>query len=323
MAVLLFNPTLKDNNGTLNSNLGDLIITQAVMAEMNRLFPGEEVVSISSHTQPGDAEISKIKRARHRIVGGTNVLGSDMRNCRQWSIPGKVMALHPAVLCGVGWQHYQPPVKLFTRVLLNFALSRTYLHSVRDAYTKQKLATCGVWNVVNTSCPTLWGLAGQKRVVNARKPAKSVLLMLTDYRKDEQADRLLVSCLGSHYGTIYFWPQGEMDLSYLLSLITHKTFSLVVLARTLDALDSCLSDTPDLDYVGTRLHGGIRCLIAGKRSLILEVDNRAAEIAKETGLPSLPRTDLANIERWVKDGWESEIWVDDKPVRKWRQQFAR
>jgi len=88
-------------------------------------------------------------------------------------------------------------------------------------------------------------------------------------------------------------------------------------------LDSCLSLTPDLDYVGTRLHGGIRCLIAGKRSLILEVDNRAAEIAKETGLPSLPRTDLANIERWVKDGWESEIWVDDKPVRKWRQQFAR
>jgi len=323
MAVLLFNPTLKDNNGTLNSNLGDLIITQAVMAEMNRLFPGEEVVSISSHTMPGDAEISKIKRARHRIVGGTNVLGSDMRNCRQWSIPGRVMALHPAVLCGVGWQHYQPPVKLFTRVLLNFALSRTYVHSVRDAYTKKKLATCGVWNVVNTSCPTLWGLAGQRKVVNTRKPAKSVLLMLTDYRKDEEADRLLVSFLGGYYGTIYFWPQGEMDLSYLLSLITDKMFNPVILERTLDALDRCLSAVTDLDYVGTRLHGGIRCLIAGKRSLILEVDNRAAEIAKETGLPSLPRTDMADIKRWVTDGWESEIWVDDKPVRKWRQQFAR
>ena len=137
MAVLLFNPTLKDNNGTLNSNLGDIIITQAVMAEMNRIFPGEEVISISSHAQPGDAEKAKIKRARHRIVGGTNVLASDMRNCRQWGIPGRLLARHPAVLCGVGWQHYQPPVKFFTKVLLNFALSRSYTHSVRDAYTKK------------------------------------------------------------------------------------------------------------------------------------------------------------------------------------------
>lgn len=323
MGVLLFNPTLKDNNGTLNSNLGDIIITQAVMAEMNRIFPGEEIISISSHTQPGDAEKSKIERSRHRIVGGTNVLSSDMRNCRQWSIPGRLMALHPAILCGVGWQHYQPSVKLFTRVLLNFALSRTYIHSVRDGYTKKKLASCGIWNVVNTSCPTLWGLAGQRRVVNQQKPAKSVLLMLTDYRKDQEADALLVSCLGGQYETIYFWPQGEMDLTYLLDLVKPNSSKLVVLERTLEALDACLSAVADLDYVGTRLHGGIRCLIAGKRSLILQVDNRATEIANETGLPALPRTDFANIKKWVKAGWKSEIWVDAKPVKRWREQFAR
>ena len=114
-----------------------------------------------------------------------------------------------------------------------------------------------------------------------------------------------------------------MDLSYLLSLVDHKKLNLVVLERTLEALDACLSAFVDLDYVGTRLHGGIKCLIAGKRSLILEVDNRAAEIAKETGLPALPRTDMANIEKWVKVGWKSELWIDEKPVRKWREQFAR
>jgi hypothetical protein len=322
MAVLLFNPTLKDNDGTLNSNLGDIIITQAVMRELNRLFPGEEIMSISSHAQPDDASKFKIRHARHRIVGGTNVLGSDMRHCRQWSIPGRLMAVHPAILCGVGWQHYQPPVKLFTRVLLFSALSRTHVHSVRDSYTKKKLASCGVWNVVNTSCPTLWGFAGQKKVVNDQKPAKNVLLMLTDYRKDEEADALLVSCLGGRYRTIYFWPQGEMDLSYLHSLIADKGLNLVVLERTLDALDACLSTVPDLDYVGTRLHGGIRCLIAGKRSLILQVDNRATEIASETGLPALPRTDLPNIKKWVEVGWKSEICVDEKPINKWRSQFA-
>jgi polysaccharide pyruvyl transferase WcaK-like protein len=233
------------------------------------------------------------------------------------------MARHPAILCGVGWQHYQPPVTFFTRVLLFFALSRTHFHSVRDSYTKKKLASCGIWNVVNTSCPTLWGLAGQRRVVNAQKPARTVLLMLTDYRKDEEADARLVSCLGGHYESIYFWPQGEMDLSYFQCLVANMSLKPVVLDRSLDALDAFLSTTPDLDYVGTRLHGGIRCLLAGKRSLILEVDNRATEIASETGLPTLPRTDLENIEKWVKEGWKSEIAVDEKPITKWRAQFTK
>jgi len=322
MGILLFNPSLKDNAGTLNSNLGDIIISQAVIAEIHRIFPKEEIISISSHAYPGETERLKIKKARCRIVGGTNVLSSDMRHCRQWSVPGKVMALHPAVLCGVGWQHYQSSITLFSKVLLKCALSRTFIHSVRDGYTKQKLATCGIRNVVNTSCPTLWGLAGQTKVVNEQKPAKSVLLMLTDYRKNPEADRFLVSCLVKHYKTIYFWPQGEMDLDYLQTLMKDKAFNLVVLERTLAALDACLSATPDLDYVGTRLHGGIRCLVAGKRSLILEVDNRATEIAKETGLPTLSRTDTANIVKWVNVGWKSEISVDEKPIKKWREQFA-
>jgi hypothetical protein len=56
--------------------------------------------------------------------------------------------------------------------------------------------------------------------------------------------------------------------------------------------------------------------------LILQVDNRATEIASETGLPALPRTDLPNIKKWVEVGWKSEICVDEKPINKWRSQFA-
>lgn len=322
MGILLFNPSLKDHEGSLNSNLGDVIISQAVIGEINRIFPKEPIVSISSHAYPGDAERKKIRNARHRIVGGTNVLGSDMKNDRQWSFSAKTMAFHPAILCGVGWKQYQSSVRVITKLLLKCVLSRNFIHSVRDGYTKQKLATCGIRNVVNTSCPTLWGLAGPKRSVNEQKPGRSVLLMLTDYRPDEEADRLLVSCLGRHYERIYFWPQGEMDLSYLSSIMKPKTFDLVVLDRTLEALDRFLSNTSDLDYVGTRLHGGIRCLMAGKRSLILEVDNRAKEMAKETGLPALARFDLPNIARWIKAGWKSEIWIDEKPIKQWREQFA-
>jgi polysaccharide pyruvyl transferase WcaK-like protein len=323
MSVLLFNPSLKDNEGTLNSNLGDIIISQAIIAELNRVLPEEKVVSIASHAYPGKSEKSKIRQARHRIVGGTNVLSSDMRHARQWCVSGKLMLFHPAILCGVGWQQYQPSVTWPTKLLLNCTLSKTCVHSVRDGYTKRKLATCGIRNVVNTSCPTLWSWAGAKKKVNDQKPAKNVLLMLTDYRKNKEADTLLVSCLSNHYETIYFWPQGEQDLAYFSDLIAHKTVKTVVLERTLDGLDACLAGASNLDYVGTRLHGGIRCLMAGKRGLILEVDNRATEIAKETGLPALPRTDLLNIEKWVKRGWPSEVSVDEKPITHWRQQFAR
>jgi hypothetical protein len=323
MGVLLFDPALGDNKGTLNSNLGDIIISQAVTSELKSLFPKEEIVSVSSHAVPGDAEVEKIKNARHRIVGGTNLLSSDMRNGGQWGLRGKVMASNPAILCGVGWQQYQPSVKWSTRMLLKLVLSRSFTHSVRDDYTRKKLATCGIWNVVNTSCPTLWGLAGQRRIVNGQKPARNVLLLLTDYRQDQEADKFLVSLLFENYQTIYFWPQGEMDLSYLLTLIPDKTSKLVVLERTMAALDTCLATVADLDYVGTRLHGGVRCIIAGKRSLIIKVDNRATEVAKETGLPALDRTDTVNIDKWVKTGWKSEIWVDEKPINRWRQQFAK
>ena len=194
MGILLFNPSLKDHDGALNSNLGDIIISQAVLGEINRAFPGEEVrVSIASHrlSRQGRNCEDQTGPAIPRIVGGTNVLSSDMRHCRQWRFSAKTLAFHPAILCGVGWQHYQEPVSIFTKFLLQVILARFALHSVRDGYSKKKLASCGVWNVVNTSCPSLWSLAGQKKVVNEQKPARSVLFMLTDYRKDEEADRWL------------------------------------------------------------------------------------------------------------------------------------
>jgi hypothetical protein len=48
---------------------------------------------------------------------------------------------------------------------------------------------------------------------------------------------------------------------------------------------------PLLDYVGTRLHGGIRCLKAGARCLIRKIDNRARTIAQAPPIPALPSSD--------------------------------
>ncbi len=223
MSVLLFNPSLKDNVGNLNDNLGDIIISQAVTAELEILFPNETIISISSQAHPGLLEKQKIKAARHRIVGGTNLLSSDMRRFRQWKIPGRFMAFRfPAVLCGVGWNSYQGDPTPFTKFLLKSVLTRKLIHSVRDEYTRQKLAACGITNVVNTSCPTLWKWAGQKVCVNTQARGESVLLMLTDYRTAPEADSFLISCLARHYKTIFFWPQGRDDFNYLSNLVAFK-----------------------------------------------------------------------------------------------------
>ncbi len=71
------------------------------------------------------------------------------------------------------------------------------------------------------------------------------------------------------------------------------------LEHTFDSLKKFLASGTPVDYIGTRLHGGVFCLLRGKRSLIVEVDNRATEIARDTGLPTVKRVDLETLRRWI------------------------
>ena len=48
----------------------------------------------------------------------------------------------------------------------------------------------------------------------------------------------------------------------------------------------------EFDYVGTRLHAGILALNYRKRTLIIAVDNRAAEMKTDINLPVIARGDL-------------------------------
>ena len=55
-----------------------------------------------------------------------------------------------------------------------------------------------------------------------------------------------------------FWPQGFNDLSYLESLAVDKN-RISILSSNIDSFNS-LIDMGNIDYIGTRLHGGIRAL---------------------------------------------------------------
>lgn len=322
MKICLFNPGIEDNQGTPSSNLGDLIIEKSVRRELARFSGKPKIHSISTQAYPQARQLERILRSRLRVVGGTNLLSSKMDKYNQWKItPFQAALIRDAVLLGVGWWQYQDEPNKYTRRLLRRCLSDKWLHSVRDGYTLEKLRSIGIENAINTGCPTMWPLADYGPGDFPREKADSVLLMLTDYvslHTKPELDATLVELLLEQYRTVYYWPQGRQDLG----LISQWGNRLKILNHDISSLYSLIEGPEPLDYVGTRLHGGVACLLAKRRSLILQVDNRATEIAKETNLPSCARDDFDFVARWIKSPSETIIRMPAGAIRQWHEQFT-
>lgn len=318
MRIGLFDPGLEDDRGTPSSNLGDLIIQEAVDRELHEIFGRAPDVRITTQSRPTRSLLRDLRQCDWLFVGGTNLLSSQVRTYRQWAIgPLDAVQIRRAVLFGVGWWQYQDDPDLASRLLWKAALSSRLKHSVRDAYTVRKLHRMGLRNVLNTGCPTMWPLARRDFRNLPRRSADAVLLMLTDYMPDPVADTALGRLLTKRYGEVLFWPQGRADLDY----VRHLGLPLTLLDHSLPALDALLRSNRIFDYIGTRLHGGVRCLLANRRSLILAVDNRATEIARDTGLQVVPRESLAAIEEWIPSSQPPSIRLDTAAIEEWRSQF--
>ena len=78
----------------------------------------------------------------------------------------------------------------------------------------------------------------------------------------------------------------------------------------------------NIDYVGTRLHAGIHALNHGIRSIIVEVDNRSAEIAKDTNLPVIKRDAITSgLKKMIESEWPTQITIDSAAISKFVGQF--
>lgn len=329
MKVCILDPGLQMQDGTPSTNLGDLIIQDAVNREVNRLFPGAEVARYATHSPLTKAQLGSLSEMEAILVGGTNLLTSRFRPwnrwneqyqrwSNQWSIHlMDAMRIKRAVLLGTGWVTYQEEPDRFTRWMYGAALNHNGWHSVRDEYSRKRLSEAGITNVLNTSCVTMWGFADMDMTAFPTSKGENALVMLTDYAKNPEIDSQLIHTLQTRYKEVYAWPQGKEDAPYLKEV----GFKGVMLERTLPALDALLHSGISLDYVGTRLHGGMRCLQNRLRALIIEVDNRATEIAKDTGLPTVPRDDFATINRWIEESPIPSIHLPMEEITRWRSQF--
>ena len=301
-----------------SDNLGDGIIMDAVWSIIDPLLSGAALLRTPSHRRATIRELWRGREAAFSIVGGTNILKSHMLVRSNWRItPLDYLAWRNVVLLGVGWQQYGGEADLATRLFFRTVLSRTGLQSVRDLDTYARLRRI-VPNVVYTACPTMWMLDAQHCHEIAVRKARHAVFAVTYYRPAPEADRNLFALLQRHYEKVYFWPQQADDIPYLrrIGVTGH-----IPIAPDLKAYDRLLAEE-DVDFIGARLHGGIRALQHKRRALIIPVDNRAAEISKTTALPIASREQPEAIEHWITHPRPTRLILPWDAIASWKAQFS-
>lgn len=303
-------------------NIGDEIIMDAVYNELYDVFRDDMFLRIPSHEVIGISSLSLIRNSVFGIVGGSNILSSAMNRYKQWKITliQSYFIKQKVLLLGVGWRNYQNKPNFVTKLLLNQLLNRQYIHSVRDSYTEAKLKEQGFSNVLNTSCPTMWRLTTEHCQDIPQSKADTVVFTLTDYSKDINADVFLIETLLENYKNVHYWVQSRKDLIYLNEL-NIDIDKIKIISPSLRAYNNFL-ETTDCDYVGTRLHGGVRALQKKKRTIIIGVDNRAIEKKKDFNLIVIERNELnSDLKKLINSELKTDIKIPTDNIVKWKAQF--
>jgi hypothetical protein len=316
--LYLTDPT-SHRTGVEIANLGDIIIKEAILDNL-----GSSVRDVS--WVPLDLRKTRdagLPPNAYLVLAGANVLANRFfLNASVWRPPfADLTKTNFLVLFGVGWWQYQRGPDIFTRLLYRrFAAKHGIQHSVRDSYTKSLLLNCGIKNVLNTGCPSMWKLPDQ--LVFDPVKADSVVFTVTDYNRDVQRDAELVRLLAAEYEKLYFFPQGTADETYLNSIAGSKERDRIsVLERSVDAFNTLLR-SPNIDYVGTRLHGGIRALQHGKRAIVISIDNRAREISRDTGLPVVSRDNLVLLPKLINEQFEISLKLPRREIADFKESWA-
>ena len=284
-------------------NLWDQIIMESSDVVLKDLFANEYVFRVSSHNWICWRYSKKIiSQSKFIIFCGTNAISSNMLFSTWARIKDIFLLKNKIVLLGVWWGSYSQSNSLYakcanrySKFILRWFLSDKYTHSVRDEYTKNQLEAIWIKNVINTWCQTLWKIDKKHCKVIPFKKSKNVIFTLTTYNKFVEGDLFLIETLRENYDKIYFWPQQPWDYEYL-SKITNLEW-IEVLKPNLAAFEDKLSES-DIEYVGTRLHAGIKAMQKWKRSIIIGIDNRAIEMWKDFNLNVIKRSELKS---WLHD----------------------
>ncbi len=302
-----------------STNVGDEIIMEAVRHQLAPVISNDYVNRVASHETMSAKSRGMIAKSDYVIAGGSNLLSSHAGLRSVWKLSPLDASLgRKFVMMGVGWYHDQGAPDPYTAWLFRSLFARDRLHSVRDGYTKRKLEALGFDNVVNTGCPTLWELPADINQTTPQKRARNVVTTLNTYMKDRRADSDMLALLQRKYDRVYAWVQTYSDQAYLRELFP----SIELIAPNLAAFDAALASDLDLDYVGNRLHAGIRALQKRRRTIIIEIDNRAREMGRDFNLPTVARDDLKGLEARIEHPEPLNIILPRGEIDRWLGQWS-
>lgn len=304
-----------------NYNLGNQIIMDSIYETMDEIFQDEFFFRMQASESFGKTSRSNFKRSDFIFYGGTNALTSNLNTEKYigYSLLN-LLYFNRLSLIGVGWWQYQTIPNLYTKIFLKRLLDKQTIHSVRDSYTQKMLASIGIKNVINTSCPTTWKLDKEHCKKIPTKKCNSVIFTLTDYNKDPLLDSSFIKILHDSYTNVFFWPQGIGDQEYFSSLDIAFKNEINVLPPNLKSYNHLLINK-ELDYIGTRLHAGIRALQYKKRSFILSIDNRSSEISNDININICKRGELEKLNFLINHEMPTILKLPLDNITKWKNQF--
>ena len=177
----------------------------------------------------------------------------------------------------------------------------------------------GIRNVIYTGCPTMWNITPElcSRIPKAK--ADKVVCTLTDYNRNLIADQALLNILSECYKRVFLWPQGIEDKEYFEQVKLNNNVEIV--SEGLEKYDEILK-LKSIDYVGTRLHAGIRALTREHRTIIISIDNRAKNISADTGLPIIERGDIMSLlYPKINSEFVTKIQMPIDNINRWKNQI--
>ena len=302
-------------------NKGDEIIVFYTLNVLKNIFHEDDIKRISTHILPSADDIKSLPEYKYKFVSGTNLISPYYERFNNWKMPSDLYGYNDITSIGVGWGMYTENYSKTSKFVYNNILSKKHVNSVRDSYTEAKFRGMGIHNVINTGCPSLWNLTKEFCSYIPKEKSDDVITTITDYDKDPDNDTAMIDILLKNYKNVFVWIQGKEDLEYISRL--NYIGKVNVLDISFQEYTLFLKNH-SIDYVGTRLHGGIHAINCKKRSLIISIDNRAEEMGRDFNLPILKRSEIYNqLESIINGDLKTDISIPEENIRIWKDQFVK
>ncbi|MCI7264986.1 MAG: polysaccharide pyruvyl transferase family protein [Eubacterium coprostanoligenes] len=315
------------NTAIGTSNIGDYIIMECVQKELASILKNSFVYEMPTHTVAFNAfsvwrnslAVQNYASCDYKFAGGSNLLVKELlTHYPQWNInKWNSKPLAGTILVGVG-AGAGDNVDSYTTKVYRQVLNHDYFHSVRDERSKEYVEKVLGLKAINTGCVTMWMLTPEFCKTIPTKKADTALITLTARTELNPNEQKMIDIVIKNYSKVYCWIQGDRDLDYFNQFSNTENIELI--SPTKEAYEHIL-DTVDLDYIGTRLHGGVYAMRHKKRAIIIAIDERAKEINACNNLNCLMIDEVDKLDKMINSEFETKVIMPFDEINRWKAQF--